>query len=113
MYSFFTLRRVFIFSIGLIGFFSAYTRISSTDIGGSLIPAIDGVNTKDTLLDVITDSFDNTDTTRIYRSDNHVVGAITNDPLFGKTKASMFFEMKPPSYPYYISGNKDSLKIDS
>jgi hypothetical protein len=60
MYSFFTLRRIFIFGIGLIGFFSGCTRISSTDIGRGLIPDIDGVITKDTLLDVITDNFENT-----------------------------------------------------
>lgn len=113
MYSFFTLRRIFIFSVCLIGFFSACTRISSTDIGGGLIPDIDGVTTKDTLLDVITDSFDDADTVRIYRNDLHVVGAITNDPLFGKTRASLFFELKPPNYPYYFPGSKDSLKIDS
>ncbi len=113
MHSFFTLRRIFIFCIVLIGFSSGCTRISSTDIGSGLIPDIDGVITKDTLLDVITDTFDDTDTTRIYRFDNHLLGAITNDPLFGKSKASMFFEMKPPSYPYGIPGNKDSIKIDS
>jgi hypothetical protein len=113
MYSFFTLRRIFIFGIGLIGFFSGCTRISSTDIGGGLIPDIDGVITKDTLLDVITDNFEDLDSVRIYRGDNHVLGAITNDPIFGKTSASMFFEMKPPSYPYYIPGNKDSIKVDS
>ena len=113
MYSFFTLRRIFIFSICLIGFFSACTRISSTDIGGGLIPDIDGVITRDTLLDVITDSFEDTDTARIYKADNHFVGYINNDPLFGKTKASMFFEMKPAAFPFYIPGAKDSLKIDS
>lgn len=113
MYSFFTLRRIFIFCIGLIGFFSGCTRISSTDIGSGLIPDIDGVITKDTLLDVITDNFEDFDSVRIYRGDNHVLGAITNDPIFGKTRASMFFEMKPPSYPYFIQGNKDSIKVDS
>ncbi|MCW3087857.1 MAG: hypothetical protein JWQ78_1243 [Sediminibacterium sp.] len=113
MHSFFTLRRIFISGIFLTVFAAGCTRISSTDIGGSLIPDIDGVITRDTLLDVITDSFDDTDTARIYRGDNHLVGAITFDPLFGKTTASMFFEMKPPSFPYFIPGNKDSLKIDS
>jgi len=113
MYSFFTLRRIFIFSICLIGFFSGCTRITSTDIGGGLIPDIDGVITKDTLLDVITDSFDDIDTARIYKGDNHMLGYINTDPLFGKTKASMFFEMKPTIFPFYIPGSKDSLKIDS
>ena len=113
MYSFFTLRRISIFSICLIGFFAGCTRISSTDIGGGLIPDIDGVITKDTLLDVITDSFEDIDTTRIYRGDNHIVGYINNDPLFGKTKASLFFELKPSNYPFSIPGAKDSVKIDS
>ncbi|MCK9403145.1 MAG: DUF4270 domain-containing protein [Chitinophagaceae bacterium] len=113
MHSFFTLRRIVISSIFLIAFGSGCTRISSTDIGSGLIPAIDGVNTRDTLLDVITDSFEDTDSTRIYKGDNHLLGTITNDPIFGKTTASMFFELKPGSYPYYIPGNKDSLVVDS
>jgi hypothetical protein len=96
MHSFFTLRRIFISAIVLIAFFSGCTRITSTDIGAGLIPPIDGVVTKDTLLDVITDSFDDLDSARLYSADNHLVGAITNDPLFGKTTASLFFEMKPP-----------------
>ncbi len=113
MHSFFTLRRIFISAIVLIAFFSGCTRITSTDIGAGLIPPIDGVITKDTLLDVITDSFDDLDSARLYAADNHLVGAITNDPLFGKTTASLFFEMKPAVYPYYIPGNKDSLVVDS
>ena len=112
MHSFFTLRRIFIFSLLTIAFFGC-TRITSTDLGSGLIPAIDGVITKDTLLDVITDTFDDPDSTRIYKGDVHVVGNITNDPLFGKTKASIFFEVKPASYPFYISGVKDSIKVDS
>jgi len=113
MYSIFTLRRIFISCIVLVAFLSGCTRISSTDIGGGLIPAIDGVVTRDTLLDVITDSFEDTDSTRIYKGDNHVLGTITNDPLFGKTRASMFFELKPNAFPYYIPGNKDSVVVDS
>lgn len=113
MHSIFTLRRVAYFSAFLIIFFSACTRISTTDIGSGLLTSVDGVNTLDTLLTVITDSFDDPDSVRIYKSDNHVLGSINNDPLFGKTKASMFFEMKPGAYPYYITGNKDSIVVDS
>jgi hypothetical protein len=57
MHSFFTLRRIFIFGVVLIAFFGC-TRITSTDIGAGLIPPIDGVITKDTLLDLVTDTFD-------------------------------------------------------
>lgn len=113
MHSFFTLRRIVISGFIITAFLTGCTRISSTDLGAGLIPAIDGVITKDTLLDVVTDSFEETDSARIYRSDNHVLGSITNDPLFGKTRASMFFEMLPGNYPFFIPGNKDSIVVDS
>ena len=113
MHPFITLRRLLIVCFISAGFLSACTRINSTDIGGDLIPPIDGVTTIDTLIDVVSETFDSNDTVRVYKADNHFVGAITNDPLFGKTKASMYFELKPLFYPYYIAGNKDSLKIDS
>ena len=112
MHSFFTLRRIFIFGVVFIAFLGC-TRITSTDIGAGLIPPIDGIITKDTLIDLVTDTFEDTDSTRIYKGDNHVLGAITNDPIFGKSKASMFFEMKPNVFPYYITGNKDSIIVDS
>lgn len=110
---FLTLRNTFIFCI-IFGFLGAgCTRITSTELGGGLIPPIDGVLTKDTLLSVITDTYEELDTVRIYKTDVHVVGAITNDPLFGRTSASMFFEMTPSFYPFSIPGNKDSVVIDS
>lgn len=109
----FTLRKRFVFSFLIILIVAGCTRITSTDLGSGLIPPIDGVITKDTLLDVITDNFDDPDTARVYRSDMHVLGAITNDPLFGKTKAAMYFEMQPDSYPFYIPGTKDSVVVDS
>ncbi len=113
MHSFFTLRRLFIPGILFIIFFSACTRITSTELGAGLLPPIDGVTTLDTIVDVITDNFDNPDTMRVYKSGNQVLGAITNDPLFGKTQASMYFEMKPASYPFQPAGVKDSLVVDS
>lgn len=113
MHSFFTLRRIFFSSIVLVAVLTGCTRISSTDIGAGLIPPIDGVITKDTLLEVITDTFDDLDSARVYKSDNLVIGAITNDPLFGKTNASLFFEMQPAVFPFSIPGDKDSVKADS
>jgi hypothetical protein len=113
MHSFITLRKIFTVFILSAGFLSACTRISSSDVGSGLIPPIDGITTLDTLLEVITETFDSPDTARIYRSDMHVLGAITNDPLFGTTRASMFFEMKPEYYPFYIPGHKDSVVVDS
>jgi hypothetical protein len=92
---------------------SACTRITSTELGAGLIPGVDGVNTLDTTLDVITDNFIDPDTARIYKTDNHVLGAITNDPLFGRTEARMLFQLMPEFYPFFISGPKDSLVADS
>ncbi|TDO28319.1 DUF4270 family protein [Sediminibacterium goheungense] len=108
-----TLRNTFIFCIISTSILTGCTRITSTELGGGLIPPIDGVFTKDTILDVITDTYYDQDTTRIYKGDVHVLGAITNDPIFGRTSASMFFEMAPSYYPFFISGNKDSVKVDS
>lgn len=113
MHPFFTLRRMCSLVLTAIIVFTGCTRITSTDIGAGLIPAIDGVLTKDTLLDVITDTFDDADSVRVYSSDNMMVGAITNDPLFGKSRAAMYFELKPGFFPFYIPGHKDSLKVDS
>lgn len=113
MHSLFTLRRIFISGVVLIAFLTGCTRISSTDVGSGLIPAIDGVITKDTILDILTDTYEDADSTRIYKSDNQLLGSINADPLFGKTQASLFFELKPASYPYFIPGQKDSIVVDS
>jgi len=74
---------------------------------------MDAYNTKDTILDVITETLDRTDSMRVYASDDHVLGNITNDPVFGTTNASMYFQVKPGFFPYFIAGNKDSLVVDS
>ncbi|MBW0178027.1 DUF4270 family protein [Sediminibacterium sp.] len=108
-----TLRNTFIFCIISGSFLTGCTRITSTELGGGLIPPIDGVLTKDTILDVITDTYNEIDTPRIYKGDIHMLGAITNDPIFGRTSASMFFELSPSFYPFFIPGNKDSIRVDS
>ena len=75
----------------VIGLVIGCTRITTTEIGSELIPPIDGVNTLDTFFDVVTDVFVDTDTLRMFPNDNHVIGAISNDPQFGTTLASTFF----------------------
>ena len=94
-------------------FLMSCTKVPSTELGAGLIPSIDGVITKDTLLEVITDTYIDNDSVEVYKNDNQVVGAITNDPLFGKTAASMYFELAPPFFPYAIPGAKDSIRVDS
>jgi hypothetical protein len=113
MRSFFKLYRPLVLFVlaGLL--LIACTKITSTDLGAGLIPPIDGVNTLDTIMEVITDTYEDTDSVRVYITDQHVVGTITNDPIFGRTTASMYLELRPPSYPFYVIGNKDSVVVDS
>jgi len=82
-------------------------------MGLGLLPSLDYFNTKDTSLDVITTTVDYPDTLRISGYDNQIVGSITDDELFGTTKASMFFQLLPNSFPFYIPGKRDSLEVDS
>jgi hypothetical protein len=113
MDAFFTRRRLF--SLVIVGFLFILgcTRISTTELGGGLIPIVDGVNTFDTLFNVNTDTYEDKDSIRIYKSDNHVVGVINNDPLFGKSNASLFFELASNIYPLSMQGVRDSIKVDS
>ncbi len=82
------------------------TKIDTTTIGSGLIPPIDGVTTLDTSLDVFTDNFVDraNDSLRVYKSDDHVIGVINNDPLFGKTTAQTYFELKPASFKFSFAG---------
>jgi len=105
--------RIFIISLFSTLMFSACTRITSSELGLGLLPSMDAYNTKDTIIDVITESVDRPDSMRVYGSDDHIVGTITNDPSFGTTNASMFFQMKPSFFPFFIAGSKDSLVVDS
>lgn len=91
------------------------TKIDTTDLGNDLIPAVDNVNTFETLLDIETNNllFLN-DTTEIAYNLDHAVGIIESDPDFGKTEAALYFDVSPATYKTYPFGKKDSLvAIDS
>ena len=92
-------------------FFSACTKITSTDIGGDLIPGIDGVNTKEMYLDVSSKNMKDTSTS-IGISTINALGHV-DDPLFGKTDASINVQIKPDFFPVTFPVGKDSLYIDS
>jgi hypothetical protein len=105
--------RIFFISLFSTLLFSACTRIETSELGLGLLPSMDAYNTKDTLLDVITETLERTDSMRVYPTDDHVLGNITNDPIFGTTNASMYFQVKPSFFPFFIAGSKDSLVVDS
>src|SRR5207244_3621708 len=53
------------------------------------------------------------DTIRANKTDLQMLGAISTDPIFGKTRASLYFELKPDAFPFSIPGTKDSVVVDS
>ena len=108
------MRKLFSIAIAIIFIISACTKIESTTIGSGLIPTIDGVTTLDTTLEVFTNNYIDPlgDSTKVYKSDDHVIGEITNDILFGNTTATTYFELKPTNYPFSLP-NVPELKPDS
>lgn len=116
-------KPLFLALCGII-FIAACTKIATTNLGGGLIPPVDGITTFDTTFDVIAESYVDGayDTARAYLSDNHVVGRLT-DPLFGNTDAKIYFELKPNFVQFdtgkfartrfYFPALKDSMTMDS
>jgi len=111
------------FITGLVIILSSCKKINeATELGGDLIPPIDNINTFDTSITVeayndlfvlgLTDPLKEDSLTGSY-TDEQFLGVIDNDPLFGKTDAQMFFELKPATYKYTFSNRPDSLHIDS
>lgn len=101
---------IFIFIVFLL---SACTRIGSTEMGLGLLPSMDAFNTKDTVIEVVTETVDRPDTLRIFGQDDQIVGNISNDPVFGSTTANMYFQFSPSFFPYSTRGARDSVVVDS
>ena len=97
--------------------FSACKKInSSTELGTGLIPGVDNITTFDTTIDV--QAFNDTfgivnDSTRFSYTDEAFLGRINSDPIFGKTDARLFFELKPSTYKFAFANKSDSLFLDS
>jgi Domain of unknown function (DUF4270) len=90
--------------------FAGCSKLDTTDIGSDLLPAVDNVNTFEEILPVnTTQGIFNPDTTQVGATDDHVLGKINNDPLFGTTEANVYAQFKPTFYPYYYNIPKDSL----
>jgi hypothetical protein len=89
------------------------TRIGTSELGVDDFFGEDAIDTRDTLLAVETETIVLEDSLRIYPTDLQVLGDISNDPIFGKTSASLFLQLKPIFYPFYIKGTKDSIAVDS
>jgi len=103
----------------LFCFLYSCTKISGTDIGADLLPVVDNINTFDTTLEISTENFIFTDSAlpRLAKTvtggtPEMLLGYISNDPQFGKSSASMYFQMDPLFYPFPYNV-KDSMYFDS
>ena len=95
--------------------YASCTRIDTTDIGNGLIPAVDNVNTFDTIFNVVTNNYLFDDSSRVYDDEDHALGTIKNDPVFGKTTAGFYVSMTPASFAVSPFANATEIKfpIDS
>lgn len=109
---------LFLFLVLFLAFSSCKKISETTNLGDDIIPGVDGVTTFDTSLTVeaYNGLFTATDDSLLIgNTENHLIGNIFNDPIFGKTNAKLFLELKPSSYKWTFSGitNTDSLYFDS
>ena len=94
-------------AIIIIGF--GCTKLDTTTLGSDLIPVVDNVNTFEDLINVNASQGIFNDTTSLTISEDRVLGRIDNDPDFGKTRASLYLQLKPAFFPYSITSPGDTL----
>jgi hypothetical protein len=90
---------------------SGCSKLDTTDIGADLLPAIDNVNTFETFLDINTTQGIFNDTSIVFRTEDHALGKINNDPLFGTTQANIYAQFKPTFFPFYYGSFNDTNNI--
>ena len=98
--------------LAFVFIFFGCTKITTTNIGSGLLPPIDGVKTFDTVLEVVSKNA-GFDSVVVGISDDHALGYVSNDPVFGKTIASINFQISPPYFPLSFGADKDHLYLDS
>ncbi len=77
--------------------FTRCTKLDPTDIGADLLPPIDNITTFDTTLRVYANNYLSQDSTRVGLWETHTLGLIDDDPVFGKTEASIYLSLVPNS----------------
>ena len=92
------------------------TKIDSTNLGGSLIPPVDNVNTFEAIFNVVANNIDSVpfgkECAVVYPTDDLALGYIGNDPYFGTTKATIYAELKP-LFPFSLLGVPAERTLDS
>jgi hypothetical protein len=98
----------------LLSFAFGCTKIDTTTLGENLIPVVDNIHTFDTTFSVIATNYDDGECDTIHRSNLQALGIISNDPLFGKSNASIYVELKPDGFPYnFPAADANSFQVDS
>lgn len=85
------------------------TKLDTTTLGSDLV-TVDNVNTFADSLDILTTQVVFNDSTIIQKNENHAIGLIDQDPLFGKTDARIYVQFKPTFYPYYFGNAGDTVR---
>ncbi len=85
------------------------TKITPTDIGTDLLPAVDNVYTFETSLRVYANNFLMDDSSIINYADDHALGIIEDDPEFGQTEAEVYLSVVPNATSRYPFINADSI----
>lgn len=102
--------RLFIAGLAFVSLFTwGCSKIDSTVLGEDLIPAVDNVSTFEEILTINAAREPIVDTTRLSRLETHVLGSINNDPVFGKTNAAIFVQLKPTFFPFYFGKSLDTI----
>lgn len=106
-------KKFFLLTLSIFAIFVFFgcTKLDTTSLGSDLVPIVDNINTfADTLsINASQGIFD--DSTKVRRTENHVLGFISNDPLFGKTTANIYLQLKPAFYPYHFGNSGDSINV--
>lgn len=90
-----TIPGFFLLVLSAVTLIISCNKIDTTTIGDGLIPVVDNINTFDTVLDVVTDNFLFEDSTTVSAAENHALGYVSNDPVFGKITASIYAHFQP------------------
>lgn len=97
------------FFLVIVLLLAACTKLDTTDLGLDLIPEVDNINTFADTIDISSAQFVFNDSTKLSSTDLHVLGNIDNDPLAGSTRANIYVQLKPLSYPYYFGSKGDTI----
>lgn len=104
-------KKIWIIAALTIGTIAACTKDITTTLGKDFIPPIDGVNVKDTLINVFAKTWGD-DSASVPITSMNVLGN-SNSSVFGHTQATINIQMQPAIDSFSFAVGKDSLTLDS